>query len=52
VIQVLRGRIRIDSPDGSLELVGGQSVALERELVHEVTALETSAFIVTLAKAP
>lgn len=52
VIQVLRGRIRIDIPDRSLELVAGQSVALERALAHEVKAVETSAFIVTLAKAP
>lgn len=50
VIQVLRGRIRLDMPDRSLELVAGQHIALERALAHEVTAVETSAFIVTLAR--
>ncbi len=50
VVQVVRGRIRIEMPEQSLELAAGQIVALERAVAHEVRAIETSAFVVTLAR--
>lgn len=41
-LQVLRGRLRIGTPDGAVELVPGQLLALETALVHDVEALEES----------
>jgi quercetin dioxygenase-like cupin family protein len=41
-LQVLRGRLRIGTPDGVIELVPGQLLALETGLSHDVEAVEES----------
>lgn len=47
-VQVLAGRLRFIAPGTSLEMAPGQLVALEPALLHEVTALEDSALLLTV----
>jgi quercetin dioxygenase-like cupin family protein len=48
-VQTLSGRIRLRLPDRAVELPAGQLVVLERDLPHDVEALEESAFVITIA---
>jgi quercetin dioxygenase-like cupin family protein len=48
-IHTLRGRIRLALKGQSAELGPLQLLVLEREIVHDVEALEDSAFLLTLA---
>lgn len=48
-IQAVTGQIRVTLPDQHVNLVPGQFVALEGLLRHSVTALEDSAFLLTVA---
>lgn len=48
-LQVLSGRLRLRLPDGTAELGRGQLAALDRDMPHEVEAVEESAFLLTLA---
>lgn len=41
-LQVLRGRMRVGTHEGSIELVPGHLLALETALAHDVEALEES----------
>lgn len=49
VIQALSGRIRLRIADEMVDLATGQVMILERELPHDVEALEESAFTITIA---
>lgn len=51
-VQVLSGRLRFAAPGTSLEMVSGQIVALEPTLLHEVTAIEDSAILLTVIDVP
>lgn len=48
-LQVLSGRLRLRLPDSTVELERGQLVALDKDVPHEVDAIEESAFLFTLA---
>lgn len=47
-LQVLRGRLRVHLPDGSREAAAGILLALDRDIHHQVEALEDSAFLLTI----
>ena len=49
VVQALSGRIRLRIADQVVDLSTGQAVILEREVPHDVEALEESAFAITIA---
>jgi quercetin dioxygenase-like cupin family protein len=49
IVQALSGRIRLRIEDQAVELSAGQVVVLERNLPHDVEALEESAFAITIA---
>jgi quercetin dioxygenase-like cupin family protein len=49
IVQALSGRIRLRIADQAVELSAGQAVVLERNLPHDVEALEESAFSITIA---
>ena len=49
-LHVLEGRVRLGLARGDLELGHGYLVPLARGLEHDVTALEDSAFLLTLAR--
>jgi quercetin dioxygenase-like cupin family protein len=51
-VQTLSGRIRLRLPGQSIELPAGELVVLERDLPHDVEALEESAFVITIAWSP
>jgi quercetin dioxygenase-like cupin family protein len=44
-LHVLEGRLRLHVPTEELELAGNQLLALDRDISCEITALETSAFL-------
>ena len=48
-VQTLSGRIRLRVLDRTIELTAGQAVILERDLPHDVEALEESTFLITIA---
>jgi quercetin dioxygenase-like cupin family protein len=48
-VHALEGRIRLRVEGTAAELGPGQVLVLEREIVHDVEALEDSAFLLTLA---
>lgn len=48
VVQVLTGRVRLRLPDQEVELPAGRMVILERDLPHDVEALEESAFVISI----
>lgn len=47
-LQVLRGRLRVHLPDGPREVAAGSLLALDRDMRHQVEALEDSAFLLTI----
>lgn len=49
VVQVLTGRVRLRLPSQEVELPAGRQVILERDLPHDVEALEESAFVISIA---
>jgi quercetin dioxygenase-like cupin family protein len=48
-VQTLSGRISLRLPDGTVELSDGQLLTIERDMPHDVEAIEESAFLVTIA---
>lgn len=48
-LQMLRGKIRFHTPDGTLELVTGKLLTLDPSVVHSVDSVEDSAFLLILA---
>jgi quercetin dioxygenase-like cupin family protein len=48
-VHALEGRIRLRLEGTAAELGPGQVLVLEREIVHDVEAVEDSAFLLTLA---
>lgn len=49
VIHALRGRLGIKTLNNSYELATGQVVTLDPEVVHDVTAIESSDMLLTIA---
>jgi quercetin dioxygenase-like cupin family protein len=49
VVQTVSGRIRLRIADQAVELSTGQAVILQRDIPHDVEALEESAFTITIA---
>jgi len=47
-LQCLSGRVRLELPDQELDLPAGGLVTLERDLRHDVEALEQSAILLTI----
>jgi len=47
-IQMLTGRIRITLPERWIEQAAGEMLLMEPELVHDVTALADSAFLLSM----
>jgi len=48
-LHILQGRIRIHSPQQSLEASANDLVALDSGILHNVEALEESAFLITIS---
>ncbi|HEU4382702.1 MAG TPA: hypothetical protein VFR85_04285 [Anaeromyxobacteraceae bacterium] len=49
-IHCISGRVRVHLPDsGHVEVAGGQLLALDRAMAHEVEALAESAFLLSLS---
>ncbi|MDP8923156.1 MAG: AraC family ligand binding domain-containing protein [Chloroflexota bacterium] len=48
VVQVLTGRVRLRVPGQDIELPAGRLLILERDLPHDVEALEESAFVISI----
>ncbi len=48
-IQVVRGRVRVQLAERALELGAAGLLALERDVAHDVEALEDSAILLTIA---
>jgi quercetin dioxygenase-like cupin family protein len=48
VIQTLKGYIRVQSPEETLDLVMGRLLALEPGVAHDVEAIEQSVFLLTI----
>lgn len=49
-VQVLDGRIRFDTDEGSSEMGKGEMLALHERIPHAVFAMEESVFLLTHAK--
>lgn len=50
-IQTLAGRLRVHLPGQPVDLPVGHLLALDRNVLHDVEALEESAFLLTIARA-
>ncbi len=48
-IQVISGLLRLHLPDQTVDLPEGQLLALDREIKHDVEALDESSFLLTVA---
>jgi quercetin dioxygenase-like cupin family protein len=48
-IHSLNGMIRIHLPDHNVDLAAGELIALDYGIVHDVEALEESAFLITIS---
>jgi quercetin dioxygenase-like cupin family protein len=48
-IQTIQGRISLQLPDQAVELGSGELMCLESGIHHDVTALEESAFLITVS---
>lgn len=48
-VQALSGRVRLHLQDRAVDLPAGSLVALERQLTHDVEALEESSVLLTIA---
>jgi quercetin dioxygenase-like cupin family protein len=49
-LQVVSGLVRVRASGSTLDMAPGAVVALERGIVHEVEALEETAFLLTLVQ--
>jgi quercetin dioxygenase-like cupin family protein len=49
VVQAVSGRLRLRIADQAVELSAGQAVILERDMPHDVEALDESAFTIAIA---
>jgi quercetin dioxygenase-like cupin family protein len=47
-IQTLRGYVRVESPDETIDLVAGRLMTLEAGVPHDVDGIERSAFLLTI----
>jgi quercetin dioxygenase-like cupin family protein len=48
-VETIQGHIRMHVQDQIFDLPAGQLLALDREVVHDVEAIEDSAFLLTIA---
>ena len=48
-IQVISGLLRLHLPDQTIDLPEGRLLALDRQIKHDVEALEESSFLLTVA---
>jgi len=48
-IQTISGRLRMHLPHETVELPAGHLLALDRQIAHDVEALEESTFLLTIA---
>jgi quercetin dioxygenase-like cupin family protein len=48
-VQTLSGRIRLNLADQQTELATGSVLILERDIVHDIEAIEDSTFLLTIA---
>jgi quercetin dioxygenase-like cupin family protein len=49
-IQALAGRLRVHLPEDAIDLVAGDMAPIAAEIKHDVEALESSAFLLTIAQ--
>jgi quercetin dioxygenase-like cupin family protein len=49
LLHCLSGRLRLDTPDGRVDLIAGQLLALERGVPHDLEALQDSDALLTIA---
>jgi quercetin dioxygenase-like cupin family protein len=49
VIQTLQGYIRVESPDETVDLLAGRLMTLQSGVLHDLVAIELSAFLLTVA---
>jgi len=47
-IHALEGQLRLQLPDGNLELKGGSLLALEQTVLHDIEAVTDSLFVLSL----
>jgi quercetin dioxygenase-like cupin family protein len=48
-IQAVSGRLKLQLPERTVELAGGDLMTLAEDVPHDVEALEDSAFLITIA---
>jgi quercetin dioxygenase-like cupin family protein len=48
-VQVIDGRVRLQLPDGVVELLRGDLLAIDRDVPHEVQAVEDSVLLLSVA---
>ncbi len=48
-VQAVAGHIQMHLPDKTVDLPAGRLLALDRQMPHDVVALEESAFLLTIA---
>jgi quercetin dioxygenase-like cupin family protein len=48
VIQTLKGYIRVESPDETIDLLTGRLMTLQPGVAHDLEAIELSAFLLTI----
>ena len=48
-VQVVAGRVRLHLPDGVVELIRGNLLAIDRDAAHDVEAVEDSVLLLSLA---
>jgi quercetin dioxygenase-like cupin family protein len=48
VLQTLRGYIRVESPDETIDLLAGRLMTLQPGVPHDLEAIELSAFLLTV----
>ena len=48
-IHVLQGKLRVRLPEDLIEVSGGELVAMDYGITHQVEALEESAFLLTIS---
>ena len=48
-IQTLKGYVRVESPDETIDLLAGRLMTLQPGVPHDLEAIELSAFLLTIA---
>lgn len=51
-VQIVFGHIRMHAGGGTFDLLAGQCLVLDRAVVHDIEAIEESAFLLTVASDP